>query len=125
MSSLNEAFEAVADWCEKHPEGQKGREIGMHLGSLLRVYSQLANLPDALPGDVREVQLRVLNGKVEKLLSELADCINSKAPNYAYLFDRLHHSSVQIVNPLGVRTNMMFDPRPMRTTIQWDGGGNR
>jgi hypothetical protein len=51
MNNLKDSFEDVADWCEEHLEGQRGREIGMTFGAMLRAYGRLANLPSRLHGE--------------------------------------------------------------------------
>jgi hypothetical protein len=45
MNHLKELFEEVADWCEKHLENKRGREIGKTFGAILRTYGHLATLP--------------------------------------------------------------------------------
>ena len=37
MDHLEVAFEDVADWCENHLESQRGPEIGMTFGAMLRL----------------------------------------------------------------------------------------
>lgn len=51
MNDVKVAFEDVADWCERHLEDQRGREIGMTFGAMLRAYGRLASLPSRQHGD--------------------------------------------------------------------------
>ncbi len=46
MGNLRQEFEDVADWCERHLEGRRGREVGMLFGTVLRAYGRLATLSD-------------------------------------------------------------------------------
>ena len=72
MDHLKESFEDVADWCEKHLEEQRGREIGMTFGAMLRAYGRLARLPYRLEGEHRADAQRELNDKAEELLLDLS-----------------------------------------------------
>ena len=72
MDHLKEAFEEVADWCEKHLEEKRGPEIGMTFGAMVRAYGRLARFPYRLEGEHRADAQRELNGKAEELLSELS-----------------------------------------------------
>ena len=101
--TLKDSFEDVADWCEKHLEAQKGREIGMTFGAMLRAYGRLATLSSQLHGDQRDFKMRQLTENAEKLLFELST-----------RFYVAHESRAKIVEPENVRTNMTYDadPRP-------------
>lgn len=63
MPTLNESFEAVADWCERHLESTRNREVGMTFGAAVRAYGRLATTPAHLLDE-----RRVLNEKAEELL---------------------------------------------------------
>jgi hypothetical protein len=106
MDNLKASFEDVADWCEKHLEAQRGREIGMTFGTMLRAYGRLATLPSRLHGEQRATKERQLNAKAEKLLLELSTrfCMSQ------YVESRI----CRIVEPTSMRTNMTYDtgPRP-------------
>ena len=106
MDNLKASFEEVADWCEKHLEDQRGREIGMTFGTMLRVYGRLATLPSRLHGDQRAAKERQLNAKAEKLLLELS----TRFCMAHYVESRI----CRIVEPTSMRTNMTYDtgPRP-------------
>jgi len=72
MDRLKNSFEEVADWCEKQIEDQRGREIGMTFGAMLRAYGRLARFPYRLDGEKRAEAQRDLNAKAEELLVELS-----------------------------------------------------
>lgn len=104
MNELKASFEDVADWCERHLEGKRGREIGMTFGAVLRAYARLATLPARLSGDERAAKEYQLNAKAEELLFE-----------FSTRFYLAHESSEsRIVEPVSMRTNMTYDtgPRP-------------
>jgi len=96
------SFEDVADWCEKHLEERRGREIGMTFGAMLRAYGRLATLPSRLHGDQRGFQERALNKKAEELLMELS----------TRFFVAYESTKTKIVEPEFVRTNMIYDSGP-------------
>ena len=105
MSNLKVSFENVADWCERHLEDQRGREIGMTFGTMLRVYGRLATLSSRLPVEQRTVKTKELNAKAEELLMEL-----SKRFIVAYGYE--DSKTRKVVEPSSVRTNMTYDPGP-------------
>jgi len=104
MDNLKSSFEDVADWCEKHLEDQRGREIGMTFGAMLRAYGRLATLPTKLSGEQRAAKERQLNAKAEELLFELT----------TRFFVAHESGKSRIVEPMSMRTNMTYDtgPRP-------------
>jgi hypothetical protein len=106
MTTLNESFEDVADWCEHHLEAQRGREIGTTFGAMIRANGRLAGLPSSLRAEERAVRLRQLNAKAEQLLLELAR--RFLAANARY------EPQTKPIDPMSVRTNMIYDtgPRP-------------
>jgi hypothetical protein len=105
MNTLRESFEDVADWCERHLEAQRGREIGMTFGAMLRAYARLATMPDD-PEDQENVVLRrQANGKAEELLLALATRFIMAS---GYLEERLK----KMAEPAFVRTNMTYDAGP-------------
>jgi hypothetical protein len=103
---LKAAFEDVADWCERHLEAQRGREIGMTFGAMLRAYGRLAALPARLEDEHRKAEGQQLNAKAEELLLELSTRF---LVAYGWL-DR----GRRVVKPISMRTNMTYDtgPRP-------------
>ena len=104
MDKLKESFEDVADWCEKHLEEQRGREIGMTFGAMLRAYGRLARFPFRLEGEQRAEAQRDLNAKAEELLAEL-----STRFLVAY---RQGQGRNKPLEPTSIRTNMTYDPGP-------------
>ena len=68
MPPLNDSFEAVADWCERHLETTRGREVGMTFGAAVRAYGRLATKPVHLLGEKEALERRTLNEKAEELL---------------------------------------------------------
>jgi hypothetical protein len=98
MSDLNESFEEVADWCERHLEGRQGWSIGMTLGAMLRAYGRLATIPPTLHGNQRAARETELNDAAEKLLSYLST---------HWLAD--HDLRERFVDPLPGLTNFMYD----------------
>ena len=106
MHNLKASFEEVADWCEKHLEDQRGREIGMTFGAMLRAYGRLAALPSRLPGEQRSSKERELNAKAEAFLMELSTRFLAA---YGWV-----ESRSKVVEPISMRTNMTYDtgPRP-------------
>ena len=99
MDNLKDSFEDVADWCEKHLEDKRGREIGMTFGAMLRAYGRLATLPSRLDGEQRTAKERQLNAKAEELLFELS----------TRFFVAHESSKSKIVEPISMRTNMTYD----------------
>jgi hypothetical protein len=104
MDSLKASFEDVADWCEKHLEDQRGPEIGMTFGAMLRAYGRLARLPYRLEGEQRAEAQRELNAKAEELLMELST-------RFLVACGRVEKGS-KPVDPTSIRTNMTYDPGP-------------
>ena len=104
MDNLKASFEDVADWCEKHLEEKRGREIGMTFGAMLRAYGRLATLPARLIGDERAAKEHQLNAKAEELLFDFS----------TRFFVAYESSRSRIVEPVSMRTNMIYDtgPRP-------------
>lgn len=114
MNNLKTSFEDVADWCEKHLEAQRGLEIGMTFGAMLRAYGRLATL-SSLPGEKRFATERQLNAKAEELLARLAVRITMPPPpsRTAPVF---HYDG-------GDRQRRTVDPAPMSfVNIIYDTG---
>ncbi len=108
MDNLKDAFEDVADWCERHLEGERGREIGMKFGAMLRAYGRLATLPARLEDEERTTPERELNARAEKLLLELSTRL---LVSYGWEGYRS-----KMVEPSSMRTNMIYNtgPRPKK-----------
>ena len=103
MDNLKESFEEVADWCEKHLEQQRGPEIGMTFGAMLRAYGRLARRPYRLEGEKRAEAQRELNAKAEELLLKLSCRIVAACGG---------GERIKPVEPMSIRTNMTYDPGP-------------
>jgi hypothetical protein len=107
MNPLRESFEDVADWCEQHLEAERGPEIGMTFGAMLRAYARLATMPDD-PDDPANVRRRrKANEKAEELL-----LILSTRFIVAHGFPEPRWK--KLVEPTSMRTNMTYDPGPQR-----------
>lgn len=106
MNNLKASFEDVADWCERHLEDQRGREIGMTFGAMLRAYGRLATLPSRLQGEQRSSKDRELNAKAEGFLMELST-------RFLVAYGWMERHS-KVVEPISMHTNMTYDtgPRP-------------
>ena len=106
MDDLKTAFEDVADWCERHLEDERGREVGMTFGAMLRAYGRLATLPARLEGEQRTAKEGEPNAKAEELLMELST-------RFLVAYGWLEKRS-KIVEPISMRTNMTYDTGPRR-----------
>ena len=107
MRDLKESFEDVADWCERHLERHRGREIGMTFGAMLRAYARLATMPDD-PEDVDNVfHRRQANEQAEALLRALSI-------RFFVAYDYVDDRWKKLAEPAFVRTNMIYDRGPQR-----------
>ena len=104
MDNLKASFENVADWCEKHLEDKRGREIGMTFGAMLRAYGHLATLPASLKGERRVAKEQEVDAKAEELLIELSTRF---LVAYGWFEKR-----IKPVEPTSMRTNMTYDTGP-------------
>lgn len=106
MDNLRDAFEDVADWCERHLEGERGREIGMTFGAMLRAYGRVAALP-ARPGDeAPSAEEQQLNARAERLRLDFST-------RFPVAYGCVGNRS-KLVEPISMRTNITYDtgPRP-------------
>ena len=103
MDNLKESFEDVSEWCEKHLEQQRGPEIGMTFGAMLRAYGRLARLPYRLEGEKRVEKQRELNARAEEFLLKLSKRIVVTCGG---------GERNEPVEPTSFRTNMTYDPGP-------------
>ena len=104
MNKLKSSFEDVADWCEKHLEDQRGREIGMTFGAMLRAFGRVATLPSHLHGEERTAKKQELNSNAEELLRELST-------RFLIALSSVENRS-RVLEPSSIRTNMIYDPGP-------------
>lgn len=105
MDNLKDSFEDVADWCERHLEAQRGREIGMTFGAMLRAYGRLATLPAGLNDEERAARKRDLNFNAEAFLMDLS-------VRFIVANAQVEPKQSRIVEPVSRRTNMNYDPGP-------------
>ncbi len=104
MEDLKTAFEEVADWCEKHLEDQRGREIGLTFGAMLRAYGRLATLSSRSHGEQLAAKERELNARAEELLTALS---------IRFLVAcGWTESQPTPVDSTSMRTNMIYDTGP-------------
>jgi hypothetical protein len=125
MDNLKDSFEDVADWCEKHLEKRRGREIGMIFGAMLRAYGRLATPPSRLHGEGRVARERELNDRAEGFLLELsARSLEVPGPveTTTYVYEETFRRTNMtydtgqkrrlVVEPSCMVTNMVYDPGP-------------
>ena len=105
MNPLQESFEDVADWCERHLEAQRGREIGMTFGAMLRAYGRMATMPDD-PDDPAIVRRR---RKADEKAEELLLILSSR---FIVAFGYPERRWKKLVEPTSMKTNMTYDPGP-------------
>jgi hypothetical protein len=103
MPVLTESFEAVADWCERHLETTRGREVGMTFGAAVRAYGRLATKPAHLLGEKEVVERRLLNENAEKLLLDFSR-------RFWVAYGWYEDKSKRILQPTNQSTNMTYDP---------------
>lgn len=101
MDDLKAAFEEVADWCERHLEEQRGREIGMTFGAMLRAYGRLAALPARLADCQRMPEARKLNVRAEAFLGRLST-------RFLLSSSRME-MRIPMVEPTSLPMNMTYD----------------
>jgi hypothetical protein len=102
MDNLKASFEDVADWCEKHLEEKRGREIGMTFGGVLRAYGRLATLSSRLHGE--EQFAKELNAEAEELLMRLS-------MRFFIAYSRNENWN-RLIDPAPMCTNMTYDTGP-------------
>lgn len=105
MNSLRDSFEEVAEWCERHLEAQKGREIGMTFGVLLRAYGRLA----VMPGDPEGPKHREADRKAEKLLLNLIDQLSPK-----FTYGHANDHGMKMAEAKSIATNFTYDTGPQQ-----------
>jgi hypothetical protein len=106
MDTLKASFDEVADWCERYLEGQRGPEIGMTFGAMLRAYARLATLVSPRRGEARAARERELNSKAEELLLQLS-------PHFvvSYGWVQQYDSRSTTRAPIGRARSTMTSPR--------------
>jgi hypothetical protein len=107
MNPLRESFEDVADWCESHLEAERGQDIGMTFGAMLRAYGRLATMPDD-PDDPANVRRRRKGDeKAEELLLILST-------RFIVALGYFEPHWKKLIEPTSMKTNMTYDPGPER-----------
>jgi hypothetical protein len=111
MDNLKELFEDVADWCERHLEAQRGREVGMTFGAMLRAYGRLAKLPTDPDDPEITFRRRLANEKAEELLLALSARL---APSTRFIFDYScpERPLMGLAELTSMTTNMTYDTWP-------------
>lgn len=102
MQHLIDTFEEVADWCERHLEATRGREIGMTFGAAIRAYGHPATKPEQLAGD----QGKALDQKADEILLDF-----SKRFLVAYGW---YEGKPNLLDATVQSTNVTCDPGPRR-----------
>lgn len=103
MPHLNESFEAVAEWCERHLETTRGREVGMTFGAAVRAFGQLATKPAHLLDDQEAVERRLLNEKAEEFLLNFCR-------RFIVAYGWYEDKSKRLVDAGVQSTNVTYDP---------------
>lgn len=99
MHPTQQSFEQVADFCERHLEATRGREIGMTFGAAIQALGRLS----AHPGDEDDPEWRWLNERGEELLLEFSKRF---IVDYGWVGD----DKIKPLEPTTMRTNMIYDP---------------
>jgi hypothetical protein len=97
--AMKQSFKQVADFCERHLEATRGREIGMTLGAAINALGRIA----AHPGDEDDTERRQLNERADELLLEFSKRF---IVDYGWVGD----DKIKPVEPTSMRTNMIYDP---------------
>lgn len=97
MHNTPDAFQELADFCERHLEATRGREIGMTFGAAIQAMGRLASHP----GNEDDPEWKRLNGRIEQLLLEFSTRFIAA---YGWVGD-----GVKPVEPMTMQTNMIYD----------------
>jgi hypothetical protein len=127
MESLQRSFEDVAALCERHLEARHGWQLGLAFGALIRAYGRLATSPSVLAGAERAATVQQLTAEADGLLRDFTRKFQAayswEGPKIGLVlppsqrttaaFDTSTGSLVRLItNPIGQRTNMVYDPGP-------------
>lgn len=105
MTESNEVIDRLADWCERHLEIIRSREVGMTFSLLLRTYSKMASLKAEQGGGPPSDEFVEASSRAEALLKRLADEVIRRPVRW----DKMPINPAKI---LGRRYNVMYDPGP-------------
>lgn len=98
MHPTPESFEQVADFCERHVEANRGREIGMTFGAAIQALGRLAEHP----GDDDDPEWRQLKERADELLLEFSK-------RFIVDFGWVVDDKIKPVEPTSMRTNLIYD----------------
>jgi len=98
MHPTQQSFQEVADFCERHLETARGREIGMTFGAAINALGRLADHPS----DDDDPEWRQLNDRADELLLEFPKRF---IVDYGWVGD----GKIKPVEPMSMRTNMIYD----------------
>ena len=96
---MKESFDEVADFCERHLEATRGREIGMTLGAAIQALGRLS----AHPGDEDDAEWRQMKERADELLLEFSK-------RFIVAYGWVGDDKIKPVEPMSMRTNMIYDP---------------
>ena len=107
MDNLNASYEEVADWCEVNVGEGQGRAIGMNIAAIIRDYGYLNALP-SLPFRLSAFERFALQ---QQLISNAAILSQQFKNEFRMVYDQGPKKNLS-VQPLSMRTNMIYDPGP-------------
>lgn len=97
---MNESFEQVAEFSERHLEATHGREIGMTLGAAISALGRIAAHSGGEDGD----NWRQLNERADDLFLEFSKRF---IVDYGWVGG---DGKIKPVEPTSMRTNIIYDP---------------
>ena len=126
METLQRSFEDVAAWCERHLEARHGWHFGLAIGALIRPYGRLATNPSVLTDAEQAATVQQLTAEADELLRDFTRKFQAAYPwegprigpvlppsqRITVAFDAGTGSMAKLVNPIGQRTNMVYDTGP-------------
>lgn len=99
MHPTQQSFEQVADFCERHLETTRGREIGMTFGATIQALGRLA----ADRGDDDDPEWRQLKERADELLLEFSK-------RFIVAYGWVGDDKIKPVEPTSMKANMIYDP---------------
>ena len=95
---MKESFTQVADFCERHLEATRGREIGMTFGAAIQALGRVADHPS----NASDPERRWLNDRAEELLLEFSK-------RFLVAYGWVESNKIKPVEPMSMITNMTYD----------------